>query len=82
MKVLEQGTKLQEAMKVSCRACGSKLQAELSDLREGYSGLDCEHGYYVNCAICMAQIHIDSNSAFVNAKRAKERVAKENSDWR
>ena len=42
----------------ACCGCGSKLEAEVSDVRVGYfGGSYCENGerkYYVSCPVCGA----------------------------
>lgn len=47
----------------TCRVCNCMVSCQEGDrnLKEGYSGMDAQHGYYVVCPTkgCTAQIHME-----------------------
>lgn len=59
MKILEKGTKHLEKSRKTCRTCGTKLEITHEDVLKGYSGLDAELGYYINCPTCSEQIGLE-----------------------
>ncbi len=75
MEIIKEGSSHLVKMRVTCGECKSLLQCTVDDLKEGYSGMDAEHGYYVDCAVCHQQIDIPSNSMLVKSQAAIKRIA-------
>ncbi len=44
-----------------CRLCGCEVSGTRADLKSGYSGMDAQHGFYVDCptAGCNRQIDME-----------------------
>ena len=60
MKIIKQG-KLPEnnaEFKGKCRLCGCEIVADKAEIKSGYSGMDAQHGFYVDCPTegCKRQI--------------------------
>ena len=63
MKVIKPGhlPKTHNEYRGKCKLCGCEIAASKDELKSGYSGLDAQHGFYLDCPTegCHRQIDME-----------------------